>query len=92
MAPFSLAGKTAVITGAGSGIGLAIANIFADAGAAVRILDVSQAAIDAAVAGINKRCSVAAAGFVPHLAVVASKRLQPGDLQEHLSVRYPVSI
>lgn len=53
--PFSLAGKTAVVTGAASGIGLAIANVFADAGAAVQLLDVQQSALDAAVAEINGR-------------------------------------
>jgi 2-keto-3-deoxy-L-fuconate dehydrogenase len=41
--PFSLAGKVAVITGAASGIGLAIAELFASSGAIVRILDVNGA-------------------------------------------------
>jgi NAD(P)-dependent dehydrogenase (short-subunit alcohol dehydrogenase family) len=41
---FSLNGKTAVITGAGSGIGQAIALTFASHGATVRILDVSEEA------------------------------------------------
>jgi NAD(P)-dependent dehydrogenase (short-subunit alcohol dehydrogenase family) len=36
---FSLAGKTAVVTGAGSGIGAAIASLFSKAGAKVWILD-----------------------------------------------------
>ncbi|MGC2619259.1 MAG: SDR family oxidoreductase [Acidobacteriaceae bacterium] len=46
--PFSLSGKTAVITGAASGIGLAIAQTFAHQGAAVRILDRDGAAAEAA--------------------------------------------
>jgi NAD(P)-dependent dehydrogenase (short-subunit alcohol dehydrogenase family) len=37
--PFRLDGKTAAITGAGSGIGQAIARLFAEAGAAVFVLD-----------------------------------------------------
>lgn len=40
--PFSLAGKTAAITGAASGIGLAIARAFARQGARVHILDRSE--------------------------------------------------
>jgi 2-keto-3-deoxy-L-fuconate dehydrogenase len=49
---FRLNGKTAVITGGGSGIGRAIALKFAANGAAVRILDVSQKDADAVVAEI----------------------------------------
>lgn len=41
---FDLSGKFAVVTGAGSGIGEAIARIFADAGAAVFVLDRDAAA------------------------------------------------
>src|ERR1051326_6115381 len=45
--PFRLTGKVAVITGAGSGIGRAIALRFAQAGASVRILDINQSAGEA---------------------------------------------
>lgn len=47
--PFSLTNKTAVITGGGSGIGLAIARRFAAHGAAVEILDFSETALASAV-------------------------------------------
>ena len=43
---FGLEGKTAIVTGAGSGIGAAIAVRFAAAGATVRILDVNAAAAE----------------------------------------------
>ena len=48
-----LAGKSAYVTGAASGIGLAIAELFAKEGAKVAIADLNQAAADAAAARIN---------------------------------------
>ena len=48
-----LAGKSAYVTGAASGIGLAIAELYAKEGARVAIADLNQAAADAAAARIN---------------------------------------
>lgn len=50
---FRLDGKTAAITGGASGIGLAIANIFAERGAAVKILDMEMEKAEAAAESIR---------------------------------------
>jgi NAD(P)-dependent dehydrogenase (short-subunit alcohol dehydrogenase family) len=52
-APFSLAGKTALVTGAASGIGLAIAERFAAAGATVWLADRDPTAGQAAAAKLG---------------------------------------
>jgi NAD(P)-dependent dehydrogenase (short-subunit alcohol dehydrogenase family) len=44
MTPFSLSGKTAIITGAGKGIGKSMAELFARQGAAVHIFDLDEIA------------------------------------------------
>ncbi len=49
----SLEGKVALITGAASGLGKAIAELYAKHGAAVAIADINQQAADAAAADIN---------------------------------------
>jgi NAD(P)-dependent dehydrogenase (short-subunit alcohol dehydrogenase family) len=60
---FSLAGKIAVITGAGSGIGQAVAKLFAQQGAHVEVLDLkleaAQATADAILAAGGSACAAA---------------------------------
>jgi NAD(P)-dependent dehydrogenase (short-subunit alcohol dehydrogenase family) len=50
---FSLEGKNALITGGGSGLGLAVAEGFAQYGAAVSVVDVDEAAAQDVAAGIT---------------------------------------
>src|SRR3954464_7703561 len=49
-----IAGKTAFVTGAASGIGLGIATAFAQAGAKVMLCDIEDAALQAAVAQLKR--------------------------------------
>ena len=49
-----LAGKTAFVTGAASGIGLGVATRLAQAGVKVMLCDIEQAALDQAVAGLKR--------------------------------------
>src|SRR5262245_33482290 len=49
-----LAGKTAFVTGAASGIGLGIATALAQAGAKVMLCDIEEAALSVAVAELKK--------------------------------------
>jgi NAD(P)-dependent dehydrogenase (short-subunit alcohol dehydrogenase family) len=54
MASFQLAGKTAMVTGGGRGIGLATARALAARGASVAIVDLDQAAADAAASQVSQ--------------------------------------
>lgn len=75
-------GQTAVVTGGGSGIGLALAEGFADAGLNVVLADVDEAALDAAVSAVGARgvetlavrCDVSREEEVARLAAVARER------------------
>ncbi len=50
---YDVTGKTAVVTGAASGMGLAMAHSFANAGMSVVLADIEQEGLDAAVANLT---------------------------------------
>lgn len=61
MKPFDLSGKTAIVTGGGAGIGRAICEVFAAAGAVVEILERNAEAAGETVAAIESAGGTAAA-------------------------------
>jgi NAD(P)-dependent dehydrogenase (short-subunit alcohol dehydrogenase family) len=51
--PGRMAGRVALVTGGGGGIGEATGRLFAEEGAAVALLDADEAAVEAAAAAIR---------------------------------------
>jgi len=85
---FRLDGKVALVTGGGSGIGLAIAGLFARQGARVVILELDEALGQAASEGIRaaggraeaRRCDVAEAAQVRGVVEELAARLEHLDI------------
>lgn len=67
----SLKGKTAVVTGGASGVGLAICHRFGGEGMNIVVADIEQAALDKALAGL-KDAGITAAGVVTDVTDAAS--------------------
>ncbi len=75
MALFSLKGRSAIVTGAGSGIGKATALLLAAAGARVTVADLNEEAADSTAAEINSQGGSSAADCVDVTDEVAVDRL-----------------
>ncbi len=58
-----MSGRTAIVTGGARGIGLAIAERFAEDGAAIGLFDLDEAAVKEAAASLESRFSVKAIGL-----------------------------
>lgn len=80
---FSLAGQVALVTGAASGLGLAAAEVLAEAGAMVALTDIDQAGLDRAVANIQ-----AAGGQAEGLILDASDRSSIRNVTDDVIARH----
>lgn len=84
---FSLQNKTALITGGASGIGLAIANTFAQAGASVHILDLNEQQATEAADTIRQ-----AGGKATSYAVDVSNQQQIIDVINQIAEAGPIHV
>src|SRR5690242_485040 len=80
-----LAGRSAIVTGGGSGIGQAIARRFAEQGARIAILDLAadqtvQQIIDAGGSAMHLQCDVASAEAVNAAFDTAAREHGPIDI------------
>jgi len=78
-----LRGKTAIVTGAGSGFGAGIARRFASEGARVMVADINEAAAEAvasAIGGIAQRVDVSSGSSVNAMAEVAIAAMGQVDI------------
>src|SRR6202011_4537687 len=83
---YQLQGKTAVVTGAGRGIGLAVADLFAAAGARIVVADILAVEAEAAAAEICKNGGEALAVTVDIADETAVKQLYAQATQRFSSV------
>jgi len=84
----NLAGKVAVVTGAGSGIGRATAHAFVSAGARVAVCDIDRARIDALALELGERAIVATTVDVSDRAAFAAFA---DEVQARAAVDYVVN-
>ena len=84
---FSLQNKTALITGGASGIGLAIAKTFSQAGASVHILDLNGGQADQAASEIRR-----AGGLAKSHAVDVSNQHQTVEVINRIATLEPIHI
>jgi 7-alpha-hydroxysteroid dehydrogenase len=77
---FSITGKTAIVTGAANGVGLAIARQFLDAGASVMFADMDESRLE------REMADAAEAAGAPTDGEEARARAFGGDLRERLTL------
>lgn len=68
----SLDGKAAIITGAGSGVGRAMANLFAENGSAILVVDVIQDRVDQVVKEVRAKTAAKVEGMTVDLSLRGS--------------------